>query len=125
LGGSDWYKVGSCDLVCIARSRRNRFPSVVGRQKLEIGTSGSPGPRSGPASFLSERMEIRDNTRNPHIAKAGNAYLASPTSGNLAGLLLIMTDDNPGELSDEAVGDEDEDDAARLPSLHDVLRSLL
>lgn len=37
-----------------------------------------------------ERMDIRDNTRNPHIARAGNAYLADGTSGNLAALLLAI-----------------------------------
>jgi DNA helicase-2/ATP-dependent DNA helicase PcrA len=35
-----------------------------------------------------EHVDIRDNTRNPAIARAGNAYLANPTSGNLAAFLM-------------------------------------
>lgn len=37
-----------------------------------------------------EPMLIRDNTRNPDVARAGNAYLADPTSANMASFLLAL-----------------------------------
>jgi AAA domain len=37
-----------------------------------------------------ERVVIRGNTRNPCVARAGNVYLANPTSANMAAFLLAV-----------------------------------
>ncbi len=37
-----------------------------------------------------ERVVIRDNTRNAGVARAGNTYLADPTSANMATFLLAV-----------------------------------
>lgn len=37
-----------------------------------------------------ERVLVRDNTRNPSVARAGNAYLDNPTSANMAAFLLAV-----------------------------------
>ena len=37
-----------------------------------------------------ERVVIRGNTRNPGVARAGNVYLANPTSANMAAFLLAV-----------------------------------
>ena len=37
-----------------------------------------------------ERVVVRDNTRNPTVARAGNTYLDNPTSANMAAFLLAV-----------------------------------
>ena len=37
-----------------------------------------------------ERINIRENTRNPQVACSANAYLTEPTSGSMAGFLLSL-----------------------------------
>lgn len=42
------------------------------------------------ATARGEHAEIRENTRNPHMASSANAYLADPSSINMAGLLTAL-----------------------------------
>ena len=42
------------------------------------------------ATARGEHAEIRENTRNPHAARSANAYLADPSSINMAGLLTAL-----------------------------------
>jgi DNA helicase-2/ATP-dependent DNA helicase PcrA len=44
------------------------------------------------ATARGECVAIRGGTRNPDTARAGNAYLSQPTSGNLAAFLLAVKD---------------------------------
>ena len=43
------------------------------------------------ATSRGEHTQIRSNTRNPAVAEAANAYLASPSSANMANLFFTLT----------------------------------
>jgi hypothetical protein len=81
------------DLFSFVR-KLQRATTDQARMKLTIALAGmAMTGLSGNLPAGTERgeaMDIRDNTRNPHIARAGNAYLADATSGNLAALLLAI-----------------------------------
>jgi DNA helicase-2/ATP-dependent DNA helicase PcrA len=44
------------------------------------------------ATARGENTVIRENTRNPQVATAGNTYLASPTSNNMAAFLTALNE---------------------------------
>lgn len=51
-----------------------------------VGQALSAGTRRG------ERVAIRHNTCNPDVARAGNVYLDTPTSANMAAFLMALRD---------------------------------
>ncbi len=70
-----------------ANSDQARLKHTIALAEMAMtGTSG----RLPAGTKRGESVEVRDNTRNPHIARAGNAYLENATSGNLAELLLAV-----------------------------------
>jgi DNA helicase-2/ATP-dependent DNA helicase PcrA len=89
-----------------AKTDRARMKLAVAFAKKAMSGINDAMP-AGPAH--GEHMDIRANTRNPHIAKAGNGYLSRPTSDNMAALLLAIKE-TPGvhlaraDLFNRAVG---------------------
>ena len=71
-----------------AKTDRARMKLAVALAKKAMSGVNDAMPAGTAAD--GEHMDIRANTRNPHIAKAGNGYLFRPTSDNMAALLLAI-----------------------------------
>lgn len=76
----------------LTRIERARSDQARLRHAIAFAEGAMTGVRTSlpAATARGEHIDIREGTRNPGLANAGNAYLANPTSANLAGFLMAL-----------------------------------